>query len=299
MPPRKDLDGTPSKCTKSTEDTTGRTSAYNPGFEQNLINHGVYPSGYEYMDDRDVVMPENWGHIQHRLLQPRPSLSPSRFSEGAFRGYKRQVNRTIDEAGVMANAFPTLQGANELPSAMQRTFQNLAPLTNGIIVDAQPDYYIGARPEQLDASIRNELSSRIVPSTNPQAPILPNDFTEVKGPSDTSFVVKRQVCYDGAIGARAIQSLQSYGQPEPVYDENSYTISSSFDGEQLRMFTTYPTAPTNLGGQPEYYMNQLRGWIMTDRAETFRQGATAYRNARDWAKEKRDESIKAVNERAE
>ena len=37
---------------------------------------------------------------------------------------------------------------------------------------------------------------------------------------------------------------------------------------------------------------------MTDTAETFRQGATAYRNARDWAKEQRDEMIKRANDRA-
>src|SRR5271156_6090562 len=37
---------------------------------------------------------------------------------------------------------------------------------------------------------------------------------------------------------------------------------------------------------------------MTGNIETFRQGATAYRNARDWAKEQRDEAIRRANERA-
>lgn len=37
---------------------------------------------------------------------------------------------------------------------------------------------------------------------------------------------------------------------------------------------------------------------MTDTAETFCQGATAYRNARDWTKEQRDEAIRRANERA-
>jgi hypothetical protein len=64
------------------------------------------------------------------------------------------------------------------------------------------------------------------------------------------------------------------------------------------MYTTHPTAPTNPGSQPEYHMNQLKGWTMTSDPETFRQGATWYRNARDWAKEKRDEFIEAANERA-
>ena len=37
---------------------------------------------------------------------------------------------------------------------------------------------------------------------------------------------------------------------------------------------------------------------MTDIPETFRQGATALRNARDWAKEKREELIIAANGKA-
>ncbi len=37
---------------------------------------------------------------------------------------------------------------------------------------------------------------------------------------------------------------------------------------------------------------------MIDTIDTFRQGATAYRNARDWTKEQRDEAFKRANERA-
>ncbi|OJD13356.1 hypothetical protein ACJ73_09211 [Blastomyces percursus] len=44
-------------------------------------------------------------------------------------------------------------------------------------------------------------------------------------------------------------------------------------------------------------MTQLRSFAMTDNRDTFRSGACAYRNARDWAKERRDEFIKSANER--
>jgi hypothetical protein len=37
---------------------------------------------------------------------------------------------------------------------------------------------------------------------------------------------------------------------------------------------------------------------MTGNPETFRQGATVYRNARDWAKEQRDKAIQQANDRA-
>ena len=44
-------------------------------------------------------------------------------------------------------------------------------------------------------------------------------------------------------------------------------------------------------------MTQINTWAMTGNVEAFRQGATAFRNARDWAKEKRDEFIDAANVR--
>jgi hypothetical protein len=45
-------------------------------------------------------------------------------------------------------------------------------------------------------------------------------------------------------------------------------------------------------------MHQLRYFAIVGTAETFRQGVTYYRNARDWAKEQRDEAIRPANERA-
>lgn len=57
--------------------------------------------------------------------------------------------------------------------------------------------------------------------------------------------------------------------------------------------SSHPLQPTS----PEYYVHQLKGWSMTSDFETFRQGATAYRNARDWAKEQRDEAIRRANGR--
>jgi hypothetical protein len=290
MPPRKTPD-------QSTSPTGNRISAYDPCFERNLVDHGVYPSGYRHLDGRRAPKPDNWEEIQQRIAQPRSSISPSQFSEGAFETYVDNSDQALDEADVMAHVFPIMRGESDIPSSTQRLFKNLAPLTDGNIVDAKPDFCYGARPEQLNPRIREELGSYIVPSTNQSAPILPNNSTEAKGPLGTWAVADRQTLYAGALGARAMQYLQSYGQSEPVYDNNAYTITSAFDGRLLQMYTTHPTQPTNPGDQPEYYMNLLNSWGMTGNAETFRQGVTAYRNSRDWTREKRDEFIKAANRR--
>lgn len=169
----------------------------------------------------------------------------------------------LDEADVMANAFPIMRGQSDIPSGIKRTFGNLAVPMDGTLVDAQPDFYYGARPDQLDSRVQEKLNSYIVPSVNDRAPVLRNNFTKGKGPGGTWAVAGRQARYDGALGARGMQQLQSDGQPEPDYDSNADTITSTFDGEHLHIYTTHPTAPTNLEGKPESHMNQLNGWTMT------------------------------------
>ena len=81
------------------------------------------------------------------------------------------------------------------------------------------------------------------------------------------------------------------------YDRNAYTITSIYHGGTgaLQMYATPPTEPKIPGGQPEYHMTQLKGYAITGDVETFRKGAAAFRNGRDWAKEQRDRFIADAN----
>ncbi|KAL2373019.1 hypothetical protein RJZ57_002504 [Blastomyces gilchristii] len=101
----------------------------------------------------------------------------------------------------------------------------------------------------------------------------PNFVFEAKGPDGSLAVATRQACYDGALGARGMHALQSYQQGEPTYDNNAYTLTSTYHGGQLKLYTTHVSKSDN-----------------PDRA-------SAYRNGRDWAKETRDELTRVVNTR--
>jgi hypothetical protein len=298
---RKRTATTTSKTTSTSRTTASRnTRTYDRDFQQNLIDHGVYPYAYEYPNGRVPTKPSNWTEINQRLAQPRPSLSPSRFSEKEFKEFIRADAHAFKEKQVINSVIPIMEGkvgdgkcvTGDIP------FNNLDHLTDGTIAPAKPDLFYGARPEQLDRRVRTELSSRIIPSTQNDLPMAPNFFLEAKGPDGSLAVAGRQACYDSALGARGIQSLQSYGESEPVYDNNAYTIASIYHGGTLKLYTSHPLQPREPGSEPEYYMNQLRGWLLTDNLETFRQGANAYRNSKDWAKEKRDKFIEAANGRA-
>ena len=287
------------KLTTSTK-RTDTSGPYDTNFHQKLIDGGVYPDEYEYPDGRVPPLPHNWEDINQRLGQPRSSLSPSQFSDERFREFRRADARVSKENKVTKKVIPIIEGkiTDDKCAEGEVLFTNLAPLTDDDLTAAKPDLYYGARPEQLKRRVRDELSGYIIPSKQDHFPMAPNFFLEAKGPDGSLAVAGKQACYDGALGARGMHSLQSYRQDEAVYNNNAYTISSIYHGGTLKMYTSHPSQPNSPGRPPEYYMNQIKGYSVTGDPETFRKGAAAYRNARDLTKEWRDEAINRANERA-
>ena len=271
---------------------TRRTSAYDEDFEQHLKDHGIYK-------DNRAQKPSNWEEINKRLAQRRPSLSPSQFTEAAFEAYRRINEEAVTEARVMSNVFPIIAGTADIPSMENLRFTNLKELTDGSITKAQPDFYDGAHPEELNKHIRGELGPYTVPSMRTLAPCLPNFFTEAKGPKGLTDVAKNQAMYDGALGARGIHELRSYIDLETVNDHNAYTIACTYKNDGLlTMYTIHPMKSTNPEHPTEYRITQLRSFAMADVPDTFRQGATFLRNARDLMAATRKELIAAANTKA-
>ena len=210
--------------------TSKNTSSYDRAFQQNLIDEGVFPYGYEFPDGSVQPKPGNWEEINRRLAKPRPSLSPSKFSDEQFEKFVRADTNAAKEHQVQTKVIPILEGESRDPrtSSGKIPFTNLAQLTEHNLVPGDPDVYHGARPEALKRKICDELSDFIVPSTQLDLPIIPNHVTAAKGPDGTFAVAGRQAYYDGAIGARSINALQSFGQQEPKYDGNAYTFSNIY-----------------------------------------------------------------------
>lgn len=293
-------DNRPTTNTTNTP-ATGSSGPYSRNFQQKLIDNGVYPEMYKYPDGQVAPEPDNLKEIDEILIRPRPSLSPSRFSNENFKEFREKDAHISKEHKATKMVVPIIEGKIKDYKCVEGEifFINLIPLINDEqLTVAKPDLYYGGRPEQVNRRVRDKLSGYIIPSTQDDLPIAPNFFLEAKGPDGSLAVAGRQACYDGALGARGMHSLQSYGQHEPVYDNNAYTITSTYHGGVLKMYTSHLTQPTRPRGQPEYFKTYLNGYCMTGDLETFRKGASAYRNARDWAKEQRDEAIKKANERS-
>lgn len=280
--------------------TTKSSGPYDRNFQQKLIDGGIYPDEYEYPDGRAPPLPHNWDEINQRLGRSRASLSPSQFPIERFREFKRADAHVSKESKATKRVIPIIEGkiTDNKCDEGNVLFTNLDFLTKDKLTAAKPDLYHGARPEQLDRRVREHLSGHIIPSTQDSLPMTPNFFLAAKGPDGSAAVAKLQACYDGALGARGMHSLESYGRNESIYDNNAKTVTSIYNDGQLKMYTSHLAQPNGPGSRLEYYMHQINAWSMTGNPETFRAGATAYRNARDWAKEQRDEAIRRANERA-
>lgn len=199
-----------------------------------------------------------------------------------------------------SDVIPLIAGETSTPSVHNRLFTNLATMTDGDTSAAQPDYYHGSRPAELNRRVRNDLKPYIVPSKRLNEPLLPNFFTEVKGPDGKASEMKLQATYDAAHGARAMLEIQSYGQYGYNYDGNAYTFASTYHSGTgtLQMYSMHPTEPTEPGGRPQYHMSQLRCFAITDTKTTHLDGLRAYRNGRDLAEEYRTGAIARANEKA-
>ena len=279
------------KLTSNSPKLSKSMTPYSRNFEQHMIDHGVY------RDDR-AQEPTNLDEMLEVMADPsRASLSPSNFDKTTFKAFRSSDSRAKDEDNVLIDVVPYITGANQSAhfAARKTVFGNLEPLTGGNLAPPNPDLYYGARPESLDRELRDALSHCIIPSTTQDKPTAPNFFLEVKGPEGSAAVAARQALYDGAVGARAMQALQNYGKEKSIYDGKAYTVSSTYYAGTLKLYAHHVTPPTAPGGRPEYHMTRLRGFGMTDSRETFVQGATAFRNLRDWAQTQRNGFIQAAN----
>ncbi|KAK5656498.1 hypothetical protein OQA88_4475 [Cercophora sp. LCS_1] len=279
----------------------GKASAYGAEFETHLTDHSIYPEGYEYPEGRSTPEPDNLVHRD--LFAARASLSPSCFSASKFQDFKRKDARATFENDVMTTVVPIICGDADIPSKQNVLFTELAPVTSTYkdVVRPKPDLFDGAHIRDLDGKVRDrkgDIYPLTIPTKHASVPVVPNFFLEVKAPHGTADVLKRQACYNGTYGARAMHALQNYGKEEPTYDGDAYTYSSTYFAGALKLYAHHVTAPTDPEGRPEYHMTQVRAYSLTSDLETCVAGIGAFRNARDLAKRHRDTFIQEVNARA-
>ncbi|KAI9041906.1 uncharacterized protein KD926_006243 [Aspergillus affinis] len=244
----------------------------------------VLPSCYWYGKTEEENEPENLAEIR-RLATPRPDLSLSGFSAEDFKKVETAYCTAFKRWELSASAIPFIEGYNPQDAGGGTLFNNLALPTEDTSTQTKPDIYNGARRGRLDQKIRKDLKNLIIPSPKDGLPVPPNFFMEAQGDPGDPNVAKRQACFYGALGARGIQALRSY-QPgkshcETVYDNRVYTITAAYIDGVLSLFAHHLKGPTDQVKRPTCFMVPLKSFLLMESLESFREGATAYRNARD------------------
>lgn len=278
---------------------TSTTGPYDRNFIQHVVEYDVFPPDYEFPDGREICQPSNLDEICQAFEQRRPSLSSDNFTRDDFKKFRRADANAMRESSVMATVWPIIQGeVGDIKCiASDVAFRNFQHLTDGSLICAKPGIYHGARPEQLHEQARRELNHYIIPSTQKDHPILPNNFVEVKGPDGSSPVAIRQVLYGAALGARSLDTLRAYTAAEPRFDNNARVLAWTYHTGTLRAYACHVLEPSTSDALPGYAMTLIDAWNLTGNVDTFCRAAGAFRNGRDWAKRQRDEVIEEANKR--
>ncbi|KAL9026875.1 MAG: hypothetical protein Q9180_007414 [Flavoplaca navasiana] len=293
--------------------TAPKTSAYDPQFEQHLIDHGCYPMYYPSAAASFAARPKNFAAILASLQ--KPTTSSSALTEQQFHKFLDRNRVAATESETMSGEIRNLAGEKHDSARENVLFNNLV----GLIMDKKGeestlsgprvDSYEGNSPTDLDASIRESLSAYIVPSSDTTRPCLPNFFLEAKGKKGDSDVVMRQAWHDGCLGARGVHELRAWIDPDTLEDNNAYTLACTYEpgNATLIVYTIHPHISNNknhrrISSMPnrhyEYIMSQLDVVNMRKSPASFIEGMRLYENARLWAKEQRDDLYAAANLKA-
>ncbi len=211
----------------------------------------------------------------------------------------REAEASLRALGDLSyQAIAVLNGNADIASGEEILLDNLTPLTDDTISPPRPEVYDGSPAAQLDQSVLDQIGSYITPSAKTSAPILPNLFVETEVPRGDSLGIELKACYESAMGARAMYILQRFAEADKNLYGNAHTIAATFIRGMLRLYTTHISGIDTTTESPQYHMTLLSEWPIYRSPGDFRQGVGAYRNARDWAKEQRDEAIAAANRKA-
>lgn len=300
-----DDDGSDSDTSADTKHTT----PFDLPLAQHLQDNDIVGMTYRDVNDKFAPRPSNTDEIRAMLHRRRPSLTVETVTCQVHLLYKRAERLAEGRREIIRSVVPRFED----PAADWAQFRaervvcdNLEHLTDGKIVAACPDYYYGAEPERLDKRVMKDLEYHLVPNRlSRDHPIAPNFFVTALGKQKSWFYLGvSQATYEGALGARGIHSLQTYGQQQQapgtprVFDNKAYTLMWIYDVGVLYAFTCHPRAPAvgNCGDRGVgYTATIIEFWNLMESREKYVEGVTAFRNGLEWARVQRDDAIKMAN----
>lgn len=272
-----------------------RIGTLDSNFGQHLIDYEIHG------EDSDLTKPNNWNELRSMVVARPRQIIPSESYDAQYKAFRQATRENVHTRDVRKNIIPLIRGSSPFYSDGGHSFQNIRDITDGGIAKVRPDFYDGVHYSLLEKKISTELCPFIRPLVAKITPVVPNFFGVFRGKESSASEVELLARYSGAIGARGIHRLRSFGveDQETVYDNKAYTISATYYYGLLTLYAHRPIAPSVPGGLDRYRMTRIRKFDLEDDPDAFRKGVEALRNAREWAREKRDKLVAAANARAQ
>lgn len=156
------------------------------------------------------------------------ALSPTKFSEKSFDEFQHSACKSKDRDDIIIDVISVIHGEQKKQFyARTITFD---PLMAGSPVASNPNLYYGARSDQLDRNIRDQLNKHIIPSTMEDKPMASNFFLEVKGPDGLAAAAQRQAIMtllerEGCWVSNCMELTRSLITTVPIQSHRSITTA--------------------------------------------------------------------------
>ena len=273
-----------------------KISARSPQFETYCLDHGIYAPDYGNLDG-EAIRPSNFGDIQRAIVAPR-TCTPT---EQDFQRFQKMVQRSTEaKAGNILINILRNGLESSVPYEQGAQFSNLTPLIAPVeddpgLVEPKPDYYEGSSPTSINTKVLKDLAKTIIPTQHDDYPVLPNYLLEFKSIDGSRRVCYCQAMYDGALGARAMQSMLSYGKLQNTTDDTARVLTATFDGAIVAMYAHHVRTSSSDPTKLEYYTTCLQIWCITWNYTQFKEAINALRNGQELAAKWREEAIRGAS----
>ncbi|CAN8103331.1 unnamed protein product [Discula destructiva] len=303
---------TKEKTSKESKTTTG---PYDAAFKQHLINHQIWPIGHYLEESGDEPPPpDNLDVIVEYINGGRASLEPEIFTQSDFADFRRSYRIAASE-DAQSRTLELVEGRLSLSATHIKRgpvkFTNLEALTPDNFVPGFPDRVYGSRPEKLHRQLWLSELTRLILPTAAKDLACPNLIVHIKGPAGSPKTANIQAVYDGALAARGMEAMWVFGCEDeaknPVTEPMggtagqrsiARTLTCTFVAGALRIYSVHVHAQSSSVYGAEYVTTPVGAYFLDNTLEDFRRGATAYRNAIEWARMQREEVIERANRRA-
>jgi len=151
-------------------------------------------------------------------------------------------SRILNKNTIIDNIFSVIQNIVCIFFVKNLIFDNLESFIYNNLIDTKSNFYNRVRSAQIDLRIREKLKLYIILAIQEQTLALLNIFIKTKNFDKNAIVIKQQTCFNNILSTCNIYKFRFFKADNTLaYNNNIYTIVSTYYNNQLKIYTIYFT----------------------------------------------------------